>query len=281
MMKLSRRLIVIATALFTAVTLVAQTTHKVTRIVDGDTLVLSELGTVRLIGVDTPETVDPRRPVEEFGKQSSGFLTALALNKTVRVEYDQTRKDRYGRTLAYLFLEDGRMVNEEIIRFGYGHAYVKYPFKYMARFEAVAREAQKLRLGLWGARLGPEDVVTIATTPAAAPMGLLSTAAVGGAAVGGAVGAATVATAAAPFTAKAGAGNGEVTVYVTKTGEKYHQAGCRSLARSSIPMTLKDAATRYGACSICRPPVLSESATSAALPLTSSPRATPAPAAPN
>src|SRR5687767_10944867 len=125
-----RRVFSLAAVVLGSVALFAQTTHKVTRIVDGDTLVLFDLGTVRLIGVDTPETVDPRKPVEEFGKQSAAFLTGLVLGKTVRVEYDQTRKDRYDRTLAYLYLPDGTFVNKEIVRMGYGHAYTKYPFKF-------------------------------------------------------------------------------------------------------------------------------------------------------
>lgn len=237
----ARRVAIALAALLCAGTVGAQTSHMVTRIVDGDTLVLEGLGTVRLIGVDTPETVDPRRPVEEFGKQSSAFLTGLTLGKTVRVEYDQTRKDRYGRTLAYLYLADGTFVNREIVRLGYGHAYTKYPFKFMEDFRAAAREAQEAKRGLWGVGLSPEDIVTLSTASTSAPLGLLSAAAVGTTAVAGAA---------------AIASNASETVYATKTGTKYHRVGCRSLSRSQIPMTLKDASARYGACSICNPPTL-------------------------
>jgi endonuclease YncB( thermonuclease family) len=66
-------------------------TQRVERIVDGDTLVVSGLGTVRLIGVDTPESVDPRRPVEAYGQEATQFLTNLALGKIVKPEFDVTR----------------------------------------------------------------------------------------------------------------------------------------------------------------------------------------------
>ena len=102
--------------------------RDVERVVDGDTLVLDGGERVRLIGVDTPETVHPKKPVERFGKEASGFTQKLAEGKRVRLEYDAERTDRYGRTLAYVFLEDGRLLNLEIIEQGYGHAYTKYPF---------------------------------------------------------------------------------------------------------------------------------------------------------
>ena len=136
---------------------------RVTRIVDGDTLVLSDLGTVRLIGVDTPETVDPRKPVEEFGRASTAFLTGLALGQTVRIEYDQPHKDRFDRTLVYLYLSDGRLVNREVIRFGYGHLYTEFPFRLMEEFRVSSREAQQENRGLWAAGLGAADVKTVET----------------------------------------------------------------------------------------------------------------------
>jgi micrococcal nuclease len=124
-------------------------TFVVERVIDGDTLVLSTLGTVRLIGVDTPETVHPTKPVQYFGREASTFLRTLVLNQSVHVEYDQTRLDRYGRTLAYVYLESGALVNLEIIRQGYGFAYTAFPFRFMAEFRAAEREARERQLGLW------------------------------------------------------------------------------------------------------------------------------------
>ena len=92
--------------------------RTVTRVVDGDTIILNGRERVRLIGVDTPETVDPRRPVQYFGKEASGFTKRMVEGKKVRLEYDQTGKDRYGRTLAYVYLEDGttgKILRNEII----------------------------------------------------------------------------------------------------------------------------------------------------------------------
>ena len=126
-------------------------TGTVERVVDGDTVVLARIGAVRLIGVDTPESKHPLKPVERFSKEASAFLRELAQGQVVRIEYDQTTRDRYGRLLAYLHLEDGRCLNAEIIRHGYGFAYVKYPFKYMDEYRALEREARDAGRGLWAA----------------------------------------------------------------------------------------------------------------------------------
>lgn len=125
------------------------TLYGVVRVVDGDTVVVESVGTVRLIGIDTPETVDPRRPVEYFGREASDHLRAMLSGERVRLGFDQTRRDRYGRTLAYLYLADGRFVNREMVREGYAHAYLKYPFRYKDDFVAVEREARDAYRGLW------------------------------------------------------------------------------------------------------------------------------------
>src|SRR5262249_8329161 len=123
--------------------------HKVVRVIDGDTVVISLDGKetrVRLIGVDTPETVHPRKPVEISGTEASVITTNLLKGESVFIEYAQQKKDKYGRTLAYLFrAPDGLFVNLEIIRQGYGHAYTKYPFKqeYMDLFRAYERQARE------------------------------------------------------------------------------------------------------------------------------------------
>jgi micrococcal nuclease len=130
----------------------ASVTRLCVRAVDGDTLELDGGERVRLIGVDTPETVDPRRPVQYFGKEASAFTRRLAQGRSVRLEYDQETRDRYGRTLAYVYLPDGTFLNAEIIRQGYGHAYTRFPFRYQAEFLALEREARAQERGLWAAR---------------------------------------------------------------------------------------------------------------------------------
>ncbi|MDP8227855.1 MAG: thermonuclease family protein [Candidatus Electryoneaceae bacterium] len=127
--------------------------YPVDRIVDGDTVVLLIDGKktkVRLIGVDTPETVHPRRPVEYYGPEASQFMKDLLTGRSVWLEYETKRTDRYGRTLAYLYLvPDSLFVNLEIIRLGYGRTYTKYSFRYKDRFITAERTAQDAQLGLW------------------------------------------------------------------------------------------------------------------------------------
>jgi len=123
--------------------------RHVVRVVDGDTLLLDRNERVRLIGVDTRETVDPRRPVERFRKEASAFTKRIVEGKKVRLEYDQDRVDRFGRTLASVYLEDGTFLNAEIVRQGYGHAYTQFPFKYMEEFRGYEHEAREAQRGLW------------------------------------------------------------------------------------------------------------------------------------
>lgn len=70
--------------------------------------------------------------------------------KRVRLEYDWERRDKYGRTLAYVYLEDGTFLNAEIIRQGYGFAYTRFPFKYLEEFRNLETEAREAGRGLWG-----------------------------------------------------------------------------------------------------------------------------------
>jgi endonuclease YncB( thermonuclease family) len=152
-------------AVFTAAVLFAggavASAQLVTRVVDGDTIVVAGVGTVRLIGVDTPETVDPRKPVQDFGKEAAAFTTQLAQGKIVRLEFEGPRTDRYNRTLAYVYLPDGRLLNAELIKQGYGHAYVEFPFGRMAAFRQYARDARASRRGLW---TGTASVVTASSS---------------------------------------------------------------------------------------------------------------------
>jgi micrococcal nuclease len=114
--------------------------HLCTRVIDGDTIVVSINGTketVRLIGVDTPETVDPRSPVEPGGPEASAFTKKMVEGQMVRLEYDKQRRGKYGRLLAYVYLQDGTMLNTEIIRQGYGRAYLKYPFSMKETFRDI------------------------------------------------------------------------------------------------------------------------------------------------
>jgi micrococcal nuclease len=122
---------------------------RVKRVIDGDTILLANGERVRLIGVDTPETKHPQKPVERFGKEAYLFTKKMVEGKEVRLEYDWKRRDKYGRLLAYAYLMDGTFLNAEIIKQGYGFAYTKYPFKYLEEFRKHEREARESKRGLW------------------------------------------------------------------------------------------------------------------------------------
>ncbi len=124
----------------------------VKRIIDGDTLIIIIRGveeSVRLIGVDAPESNHPLKPVQFFSRESMQFLERLAAGKNVFLEYDQQKRDKYERLLAYVFLEDGRLLNAEIIKEGFGFAYLKYPFQRMEEFKVYEEKARRGEKGLW------------------------------------------------------------------------------------------------------------------------------------
>jgi len=134
----------------------------VKRVVDGDTIIVRYRGKterVRLIGVDTPETVHPNKPVEYFGKEASAFTKKLLPAGTrVRLEFDWQPRDKYGRLLAYVYVGT-TFVNAEIVRQGYGHAYTRFPFKYLEDFRRYEREAREAGRGMWaGGRAEKEPV---------------------------------------------------------------------------------------------------------------------------
>ena len=123
------------------------------RVVDGDTIKLDDGHAVRLIGVDTPETVDPHRPPQFWGKEASAFTKKQAEGKKVKLVYETDEEDKYGRQLAYVYLPDGKLLNAELIAEGYGRAYTAYPFTKRDEFCKLERKAQKRGLGVWNAAL--------------------------------------------------------------------------------------------------------------------------------
>ena len=215
---------------------------KVTRVVDGDTIHASVNGkdeSIRLIGVDTPETVKPNTPVQPYGPEASAFSKAQLTDKTVWLEKDVQERDKYGRLLAYVWTEQpteisdteirAKMFNAKLLLDGYGQLLtiapdVKY-VDYFTHYQTDAREGSK---GLWGIPIAPA-VSSAATSNEPATQSITSTP--------------------PPQVEKKG-----TTVYVTKTGHKYHRAGCKYLARSQIPMDLPSAiAAGYTPCSVCNP----------------------------
>lgn len=128
--------------------------YAVTKFSDGDTITVDMNGTqesVRLIGVDTPETHDPRKSVQCYGQAASDFTKKLIGQNRVRLEADptNTNRDRYDRLLRYVYLPDGTLVNAEIIKQGYGFAYTYFPFTKLEEFKAYQATAEKEGQGLW------------------------------------------------------------------------------------------------------------------------------------
>ena len=125
--------------------------YRVERVVDGDTLKLANGERVRLIGVNTPESVAEDRPVEPLGPESSLFTKKMVDGKTVELRFDKERLDQYGRTLAYVYV-DGVLLNEELIRAGYSRAQLQYPYSnaMKKRFRQAEDEAKAAGRGLWG-----------------------------------------------------------------------------------------------------------------------------------
>lgn len=121
---------------------------RVTRVIDGDTLVLSSGETVRLIGVDAPESHHPEIPVQRFAQEAAEFLRRLAEGFECTLEYDSEIRDGYDRLLAYVFVGN-RLVNAEMIRRGYAYAYTRYPFRRQGEFVILEEEARKRQYGLW------------------------------------------------------------------------------------------------------------------------------------
>lgn len=123
----------------------------VKRVVDGDTFVIGNGQKVRMIGINTPESVDPRRKVEFYGKEASQYVKKMLEGKKVLLQWGQTPQDKYGRWLAWVWLPDGTFVNGELVAKGYAQVYT---FKdnpehaeYLLQLQKQAREEQ---LGLWG-----------------------------------------------------------------------------------------------------------------------------------
>ncbi len=127
-------------------------TYDVEHCVDGDTLKLANGTRIRLIGADTPETVKPNTPVQPFGPEASQFTKeAVARNgNKVRITYDGTQIDKYGRTLAMVWLGD-TLLNEQLIRVGLARAQLQYSYsrEMKDRFQAAEDLAKREKRGIW------------------------------------------------------------------------------------------------------------------------------------
>jgi micrococcal nuclease len=140
--------------------------YTVTRVIDGDTIEINTGEHVRYIGIDTPETKDPRKPVQCFGNEAMIKNTDLVLNKKVKLEKDVSDKDKYGRLLRYVYIGD-TMINFELVKTGYAKAYTYPPdIKYSNLFVDAQKTARDESLGLWGACNTPTTITQASSTAA-------------------------------------------------------------------------------------------------------------------
>ncbi|MGE0084906.1 MAG: thermonuclease family protein [Desulfococcaceae bacterium] len=125
-------------------------TAVVVHVIDGDTVILSDGRHVRYIGINTPEIPKPDQKGEPFSRDAAKYNRELVKGKKVRLEYDRTREDQYGRTLAWLWLKDGTLVNEQIIGEGYAHClYDSKNSRYFDRLLQIQRKAMSAGKGMW------------------------------------------------------------------------------------------------------------------------------------
>jgi micrococcal nuclease len=255
---------------------------KVKRVIDGDTIELENGEKVRYIGIDTPETVHPSKPIQYYGKEASEANRSLVEGKEVRLEFDVQQRDKYGRLLAYVYVGD-IFVNAWLVENGYAQILTIPPnVKYQDKFLELQRKAREEGRGLWGKepvqvkedqKPSEEGTVYITRTgskyhsgncrylsKSKIPISLKDAIVKGYSACSVCGGVPEAASKSldinkykeefSPQEKKSA--TPDVTVYVTKTGSKYHAAGCRYLSKSRIPISLKDAIAKgYSPCSVC------------------------------
>ena len=256
--------------------------YKVIKVIDGDTIELENGERVRYIGIDTPETKHPSKPVEYYGKEAAQANARLVEGKGVRLEFDVQRRDKYGRLLAYVYV-DTIFVNAWLVEQGYAQILTIPPnVKYQDKFLELQRMAREEGRGLWAKspeeklEKASEDTIVYVTktgkkyhlsncrylSKSKIPISL-SEAVAGGYTACSVCGAASLKVSSdekssqeeTPSTSskyRKKNPDESITVYITKTGSKYHAYGCRYLKKSCIPISLADAKrSGYTPCSVC------------------------------
>lgn len=141
------------------------------RVVDGDTIYVrnedgEEIG-VRLLGVDTPETKHPTKPVEYYGPEASTHTERRLSGRTLWLDYEKNRIDKYGRTLAYVFFENGTLFNLELVRYGFAKLYDDAKgLKYQSVFKEALELAKNEKLGLWAEPMPTATIIPQSTSQA-------------------------------------------------------------------------------------------------------------------
>lgn len=130
--------------------------YEVAKVFDGDTFEIKldkQTMTVRMLGIDTPETIDPRKPVQCFGKEASDMTKEILVGHSVNLQIDKTQSftDKYGRLLAYVYRDDGLFINQYLLENGYAHEYTyAIPYTKQKEFKKIEKEAREQKKGFWG-----------------------------------------------------------------------------------------------------------------------------------
>lgn len=138
----------------------ASQTGQVVAVHDGDTITVRLDGhteKIRLVGIDSPELQDERTAYRDAGYAARNYARMRLGGEMVTLETEpqQPDRDRYGRLLRYVILDDGTNVNDEFVRKGYAHVYDKFKFSLKPRFKASEAEAKREKLGVWNLPPGP------------------------------------------------------------------------------------------------------------------------------
>lgn len=147
--------------------------YRVAHVIDGDTIDVENNGhpdRVRYLGMDTPETKDPRKPVQCFGEAAADKNRQLVEGREVRLEADpiDSDRDKYHRLLRYVYLPDGTFVNEVLVQQGYAFAYTVFPLTKLGQFEQWEGEAKAASIGLWhSCNVDESQAIKQTTTPKA------------------------------------------------------------------------------------------------------------------
>lgn len=181
---------------------------KVVRVIDGDTIEIEGGERVRYIGIDTPETVDPRKSVQCFGVEASNKNKELVENKMVRLEKDITDRDKYNRLLRYVYVDD-TFINLELVKQGFAYSY-SYPpdIKYQDQIVKAQQDARENKKGLWNACSSDARVNPSVTPQGSSPVS---------------------------STQDSDFGSCEIKGNINSSGEKiYHLPGCGSYSKTTI-----------------------------------------------
>lgn len=144
---------VVAYSKFKSIAPLEAETVQFAKCTDGDTahfMINGEDKTVRFLAVDAPETVKPNTPVQPYGKEASNHTCNLLKSAdTIRLEYEKEKTDKYGRVLAWIFVDE-QLLQLDLIQNGYAKvAYIYGDYKYTSQLEKAEKEAKKNKVGLW------------------------------------------------------------------------------------------------------------------------------------